>query len=243
MNLEGNARTAIFFDMDDTLYDQLAPFRLAVEQFDKEKGTENRSYDVADLFKRVRAYSDELWDDCISGRMSIAEMRIARVCRAFAELDIHMEADEAVRVQHYYELEQGRITLPEGFADYINKLGEAGIVTGLITNGPTRHQTFKLRTLGIDKLFPAERIIISDAVGFTKPDPRIFQYVNERTSTLPANSYYVGDSWRNDVAGADAAGWGMIWLNRRRVPNGEQYKPYRIIEQIEELYDFIPGAY
>ena len=240
IHVEGKQALAVFFDMDDTLYDQLSPFRLAVEAYYKESGKENPVLDFDDLFKRVRAHSDELWDDYLAGKMTIQEMRNARLSIAFAEIGITLNEVEAALIQQNYETEQGRIALPEGFSEYIHRLNEAGIVTGLITNGPVEHQTFKLRTLGIDKLFPLDRLFISDGVGFTKPDPRIFHYVNEQTNTLPANCYYVGDSWRNDVAGADAAGWNMIWLNRRQTDNDQQYTLFRIIKQLDELYDFVP---
>ncbi|AJY75183.1 HAD family hydrolase [Paenibacillus beijingensis] len=237
-----SGKTAVFFDMDDTLYDQLDPFRLAVQSYLKSTGGEHDFSDFADLFKRVRAHSDALWDVYTAGAMTLDEMRIQRVSRAFEELGIPIGAEEASLIQYNYETEQGRIRLDEGAPEYFRLLQQRGYVTGLITNGPVKHQTFKIRALGVDAIFPENRIFISDAVGYTKPDPRIFQYVNEVTGTKPEQSYYVGDSWRNDVAGAAAAGWKMIWLNRRQAAPSPEFKPYRIIGSLSELFDFFPGS-
>jgi len=73
----------------------------------------------------------------------------------------------------------------------------------------------KIRGLGVDKIIPADRIFISDAVRIAKPDPEIFAYVNRKTGTMAENCLYVGDTWANDVVGALEAGWRVCWYNPR----------------------------
>lgn len=49
-------------------------------------------------------------------------------------------------------------------------------------------------------------VVDSTVVGVWKPDPRIFTYALDVLGTDPARTAYIGDSVRNDVAGARAAG-------------------------------------
>jgi len=86
---------------------------------------------------------------------------------------------------------------------------------GMITNGPTDIQQPKLDLLEIEPLFSF--VLISESVGFWKPDPRIFQLALEQAEVEPHQAIYVGDSVIADVPGAHAAGVGAVWMNRRGI--------------------------
>ena len=60
--------------------------------------------------------------------------------------------------------------------------------------------------------------ILSADIGFLKPDSRAFETVQRRLGLFPGEIVMVGDSWRDDVAGALAAGWTAIWVNRTGAP-------------------------
>lgn len=69
-----------------------------------------------------------------------------------------------------------------------------------------------LCSLKLNQFF--ERVHFSTAIGFAKPDPRIFEAVLG-LHRLPATAvWHVGDSVRDDVEGASAAGITPIWLDR-----------------------------
>jgi putative hydrolase of the HAD superfamily len=55
--------------------------------------------------------------------------------------------------------------------------------------------------------------IDSVAVGFEKPDPRIFRAALERLHAEPAEALFVGDSLPRDMAGARALGMPHVWLS------------------------------
>ena len=74
--------TAILFDVDDTLYDQLEPFRLACGQV---LGTDFRA-DYERLFVRSRYYSELVFNQSESGRMAMEDMYVYRLVHAFADL-------------------------------------------------------------------------------------------------------------------------------------------------------------
>ena len=61
---------AVYFDLDDTLYDQLQPFRLAVESTGL-IGHAAGSLHIEDLYKRIRRHSDLLWLKHVNGEMTL----------------------------------------------------------------------------------------------------------------------------------------------------------------------------
>ena len=52
----------------------------------------------------------------------------------------------------------------------------------------------------------------STVVGCKKPDPRIFQAALDSLKAAPAETVFVGDSMRRDMAGARAMGMRHVWL-------------------------------
>ena len=110
-------------------------------------------------------------------------------------------------------------------------LRASGVKIGLITNGSVRMQTRKLECLALSPLMDV--ILISDAEGVTKPDPRIFQRAVDRLDASPARTVFVGDHPEVDVAGARAAGLRAIW--RRDAAVSQRVDADAVIDDIGEL--------
>jgi HAD superfamily hydrolase (TIGR01509 family) len=71
--------------------------------------------------------------------------------------------------------------------------------------------------------------------GPSKPDVGLFVAALEH-SGLPAEvAVHVGDSLECDVAGAQAAGFRAVWLNRDRTPNDSPIRPDAEIATLDEL--------
>ncbi len=79
---------------------------------------------------------------------------------------------------------------------------------GLLTNGPIRAQRDKLETLGWEGLFDAT--VITGDLEAGKPDPGAFEAILDALGVAPAETAYVGDSVKADVAGATRAGLYVI---------------------------------
>ena len=90
----------------------------------------------------------------------------------------------------------------------------------LITNGAACLQREKLEASGLAAYFDA--VVISGELGAAKPDRAAFDQALKRLGD-PGHATMVGDSYRNDVEGALAAGLDAIWLNRRGAarPDGD----------------------
>lgn len=65
---------------------------------------------------------------------------------------------------------------------------------------------------GVAHLF--ETILVSDAVGWRKPSPRIFEQALQSMGLAPGAALFVGDRADIDVAGAHGVGMRSVWINR-----------------------------
>ncbi len=114
-----------------------------------------------------------------------------------------------------YEEELDNICLHEEVKKTLDFLKEKNVPLGIITNGPTDHQTKKLKQLQLNNWIPSRNMLISQATGFQKPEKEIFQLAEKEFHMLPEETLYVGDNYDNDVLGAKSANWQALWFNHR----------------------------
>ncbi|MCM3785535.1 HAD family hydrolase [Neobacillus mesonae] len=230
---------AVFFDVDDTLYDHLTPLRGALMQVLGLK--ETMPYE--EIYHRFRFYSDLLSEEkdlsAIPEPGAMADMRRRRFMLALAEFGVFINEEQAEAAQAAYLNMQFRIEPFPGAVELIERLTEQGVIVGLITNGPKEHQLAKIRALRMENYVNEDLFFVSGGVGYAKPDARLFEHVNKITGTVPENCYYVGDSWRNDVVGALAAGWTVLWFNHRGAEPESEHKPHYIAQGYEQLEDML----
>ncbi len=159
-------------------------------------------------------------------------MHIYRISNAFAFFGIDISREEAALFQSYYAQNQREIELDPEMKELLNKAKSKGIQLGIITNGPAEHQANKINQLQVKDWVDENNIFISGKLGVAKPSIEIFRVVENEMGIEPENTYYVGDSYRNDVIGAKMAGWNSIWINRRKhtIPSDMNYLPDYIID-------------
>ena len=91
-----------------------------------------------------------------------------------------------------------------------------------------------LERLEIPSLIPAR--FLSAELGVQKPDAGAFEAVQKRLGLFAGEIAMVGDSWRDDVTGALAAGWTAVWVNRLGVPR----PPHDPEADLVEVADLAP---
>lgn len=224
---------ALIFDVDDTLYDQLLPFKKAILQF-----VDLPQDSFSELYKQFRHYSDQLFEDSVSGKISMKEMQIYRMKMALADLGVKVSDKTAYAIQEIYSQEQEQLHLMAGVERLFEWCQKQGVELGIITNGPHIHQLKKIEALGLTKWIGSEKMIISGQVGVTKPNPAIFQLMEKRLGIPSSECCYVGDSFDNDVIGAKRANWKVVWFNHRHRPPGDKsIAADVVVESLQELVD------
>lgn len=97
----------------------------------------------------------------------------------------------------------GTVRLAPGVKESLTRLaGEFRL--GLVSNGTGATQRAKLKALAVEGLF--NPVVISEEVGFRKPDARIFELAIAEWGVAPESVLFVGDDPVSDVGGAEAAG-------------------------------------
>lgn len=214
----------VFFDVDDTIYDQFSPFRSAF------KGVFGHRFDALNLerlFVCSRARSDEVFEMVACGELTESEMYSYRICKAFEDCGAFLSQEDGLAFQEVYATEQQKIKLLPDMVCIFDHLQAKGVPMGIITNGPEAHQMRKVQTLGLKKWIASEHFLISSEVGAAKPATAIFREAERRLDVPPKACTYIGDAYAIDVVGAKCAGWRAIWLNRREntIPEDAVYFP------------------
>lgn len=226
---------ALIFDVDDTLYDQIQPFERALERH-----IEVAREQIEPLYLSFRRYADEVFEATAIGKMSLKDSHIYRMKHALADFGYQVSDATALAIQIDYDYFQGQIELSPVFPEIFSWCQAQGIAMGIITNGPYGHQLRKIRTMGLVNWFELEHVLVSGQVGITKPNPAIFQLMEERLGMSGEDICYLGDSFENDVVGAKAANWKAIWFNhRKRVEPIAPYQADKVVTAWDELVEVI----
>jgi FMN phosphatase YigB (HAD superfamily) len=84
---------------------------------------------------------------------------------------------------------------------------------GIITNGPSDSQHAVINALHLGDTF-RWRIVSGDtSVGVRKPAKGIFQHALALSGGQAKDTWYIGDSLVNDIAGAAGVGWRTCWIS------------------------------
>jgi putative hydrolase of the HAD superfamily len=203
---------AIVFDVDDTIYDQQAPFRRAMNRIFPDV----RDEDMNKAYIRYRHHSDVGFPKVMDGTWTIEHFRYMRTNDTLKELGYpEISVEKGAEFQHVYEEELDNITMLDEMRLTLEFLKSRNIPTGVITNGPTAHQLKKVKKLGLYDYIDPSHVIVSQATGFQKPEKEIFNLAARQFGMNPETTLYVGDSFDNDVMGAHNAGWKSMWFNHR----------------------------
>jgi putative hydrolase of the HAD superfamily len=99
----------------------------------------------------------------------------------------------------------------------IDALASLGINLGVISNWDERLQPL-LERLELRKYF--ETVVVSCEIGFSKPSPVIFEHAARKLGLAPEFILHVGDSAREDLRGAESAGFQARLIDRGQNAGG-----------------------
>ncbi|MBN3891837.1 MAG: HAD family hydrolase [Nostoc sp. JL31] len=103
----------------------------------------------------------------------------------------------------------------------------------VITNGFVSAQLPRMQAAGIEHFF--EEVVVSEAIGFAKPSPKIFHHALSRLNLTPAEVIYVGDSLKHDYAGATQVKMDFCYYNRKNRNLPQEAKPKFMISELLNL--------
>lgn len=231
----------VFFDIDDTLYDQARPFAFAVRSVLGDTPALRRVSDER-LFELSREHSGAVFAAFEAGSAPTRDAYAQRMRDTLAAVGIEVSREVALRIQDVYaHHSDGAMRLMDGMDEVLDLAGSRARV-GVITNGKNPLQTDKLRLLGMGRWLRQRDVFVSATLGVAKPDRRIFDIACRHMGTVPGRCAYVGDAWATDVVGALGAGMEMAWFNHRRRPAGAGPAPTWEVRSTGELLEALRTA-
>ncbi|HLT09191.1 MAG TPA: HAD-IA family hydrolase [Micromonosporaceae bacterium] len=197
--------------LDDTLIDRTAAFRAWATDFLAAIGAP-----PTDVEWLLSVDADGLTD-----RWDVAEAIRDRYRLPYSLIDL---------VEALYEgvIEYVRLEAPVACA--LEIAYQAGWVPVVVSNGSLREQDAKIRRTGLDRYLAGW--VISEEVGVSKPNPRIFALAADRVGMPLTGAWVIGDSPEADIGGATAMGLPSVWLHRGREWLETRYAPTRISESV-----------
>lgn len=213
MKFKGKDIKVVWLDLDDTIIDFKTNSRHALERLRRGEPLIMRLFpsdtEWIDTYER---HNHALWDAYSRGEITRDLLRHERFRRPFAEAGAsESEASEAAMRYDtlYLDLLAEETALIPGSMSLLQFLRSRNVKIGCLSNGFTEVQFRKIRNCGLEPWF--DLVVLSDDIGFTKPDIRLFLYAMKQAGEPnPDNHLMIGDNAMTDIAGAIGAGWSVV---------------------------------
>ncbi|WP_417860962.1 HAD family hydrolase [Winogradskyella sediminis] len=184
MDIKVDTHTVVVFDLDDTLYNELDFLKSAYRSIAKFLDLDN-------------------WKPLYSKMFSLYRCKI-NVFKTLAESH-NIELSVLVDL---YRNHQPEIELFEGVLDIFEAIKSKGGNIAIITDGRSKTQRAKLKSLGI--LNYLDFIVISEEIGTEKPDLANFKAIEQALSGV--QYYYIADNLKKDFIAPNTLGWKSVAL-------------------------------
>ncbi len=199
---------AVIFDADDTIINHKECEKQALQYlFDKIGKKYNNQYQ--DIF---RPLDWQLWDDVTNKKNIVPVEKIPEYRFELFFKEINIEYDNYKKANELFK---------EGFSktsaltlnayEVVKYLYDKGYKIYVITNGIVELQKPRIMNSAIASYI--SNIIISEQVGVSKPDCKIFNILLKREKLKSDEVIMVGDSLEKDVKGAHNSNIKAIWYN------------------------------
>jgi len=221
----------IFFDLDDTLLDHKTAANGAARQF-YERYSGRLPYSQGEFLALWDRLAEKYVDAYLRGDIGWDDQRRMRIRDVFQPFEPSLSNDEVdIRFGYYRRAYEDNWALFADVGPCLEALCDQPL--GIITNGSVSQQNKKLRNLGIRDHF--KTVVISEAVGSSKPDARIFMESCRLAGTRPQDCVYVGDRLDTDARASSAVGMTGVWINRHHDEKAAGSSGVAVIRSLDEL--------
>ncbi len=229
---------AILFDVDDTL--------VATTQF----AHKARSNAVRAMIAAGLAVSEE---DLLSELCEVIAEFSSNYSYHFDKLLVRLDPEVlagknralviAAGVAAYHDTKFLELHPLPGVAELLRDLSAARLCCGIITHGWTSKQAEKLVRLGLVAYFDPRAIFISDEIGISKPNPKLYAVAQRRLNLSPTALLYVGDNPENDIVPPQKLGWNTAWARAHSRQRESSVRPTHVFDDFQELRSILRTDY
>lgn len=221
----------IMMDIDNTLLDFDAAERKALletlQQF-------SLPCDEAAV-SRYHEINSSLWGELNKGKIRRDKLVVERFDRFVKEIGAAAKATELNRA--YTEHLATHADVIPGAEEALQELAEVATMIA-VSNGTESVERGRLKLSGFEKYF--DDIFVSEAVGVSKPNPKIFQMAMRKLGIEHSDKVLVvGDSLSADIQGGVNAGLDTCWVNMNGLENESGLTPTYEVKALRELYPIV----
>ena len=149
----------------------------------------------------------------------------------------------AAGVAAYHDTKFRELTPFDDVIPLLEDLRESGLRLGVITHGRTVKQAEKMVRLGLVPYFDADAIFISEQIGISKPNPKLYLAALERLGLDPCEVIYVGDNPKHDILPVQGLGMIAVYAARSSKYVLDGVTPDHIIEDFAGLRSILRDVY
>lgn len=184
MDIKVDSHTVVVFDLDDTLYNELDFLKSAYKSM-------------------AICLEPKAWKPLYAKLFSMyrSNLNVFEFLANFYNIDI-------VILIEMYRNHQPNIQLFDGVIEVFDAIKSKNGKIGLITDGRSKTQRAKLKSLGI--LDYLDGVVISDEIGSEKPSLANFKALEN--SVAGKDYHYIADNLKKDFIAPNALGWNSVAL-------------------------------
>ncbi len=218
----------ILFDADETLFDFKKAEKQALERTMFALGLDYQENVHLPIYKKVNT---GLWRELEDGLITQNQLKTERFKRFSTAIEV--KCDEHNFSKLYTEfLGQGSFLFDDSIKLIKSIYQHCKLM--IITNGLTTVQDNRIRKSEIAKYF--DEIIVSEDIGVSKPNPKIFEYSVDKIQEIDKSKILmVGDSLSSDIQGGINFGIDTCWYNPNNDENTGVIKPTFEIKSLMDL--------
>jgi|GEM_PF-6793605 len=197
-----------FFDIDDTLVDYTG----AKNKSWQHMGKKFFPHIPQETFGKIwNEKTKENWKLFADGKITFQQQRNKRIQSIWAHFGEAIQEEKIKEIiALHVAISESNWKLFPGIKQSLKTLKKKGIRLGVITNGNVDQQERKLKQVGAYDFFEENLILISERLGFSKPDLRVFQHAQKLAKSKPSEIVYFGNEITQDYEPAVKMEWETI---------------------------------
>jgi putative hydrolase of the HAD superfamily len=222
----------LFFDLDHTIWDFDKNAEETLHELYHTYQLRDLGLHSPDHFIEVYTKNNhQLWADYHVGKITKQKLRETRFSKTFLDLGLSPELIPERFEDDYVTICPSKTNLFPKAHETLYYLKERYSLH-LISNGFKESTEQKVNNNGLNIYF--ENVVISEVVGFNKPDKAIFNHALTLANAGIAESIMIGDSIEADIRGAQDYGMKAIYFNPER-----KEKPEDVQQEINCLSELM----
>jgi putative hydrolase of the HAD superfamily len=149
----------------------------------------------------------------------------------------------ASAVAAYHDTKRDHLAPHQDAMRLLKALTKTRLIRGVVSDGLQVKQAEKLLRLGIYPLLSPGAVFISEQMGISKPNPKIFSKACRKLGVPAGQALYVGNSMSQDIAPAAAAGLHTVFTRRGGREDDPSASPEHSIDNFDELRQILRKVY